>query len=112
MNLITFIAESILLVGTIGVSLYGATVLPPTAQWPLHLGPGGYGNWVPRNVGLLMGPAIATVLYVILVVTARSQQTDGASGLPTGLTIALAVMLANQFGALKAALTRSGRNQS
>ncbi len=111
MNLVTFLAESILLLSTIGVSLYGATVLPPTAQWPLHLGPGGYGNWVPRNVGLLMGPAIATVLYVILLVTAHTQQTEGTSGLPTGLTVALAVMLANQFGALKAAQTRSGRNQ-
>lgn len=106
MSLITFIAESLLLLGTIGVSLYGATVLPPTAQWPLHLGPGGYGNWVPRNAGLLMGPAIATVIFVILIVTAHTQQTAGTSG----LTIALAAMLANQVGALRAAQTRSGRN--
>ena len=44
MSLITFLTESTLLLGTIGVSLYGAVVLPPTAQWPLHLGPAGYGN--------------------------------------------------------------------
>jgi hypothetical protein len=106
MSPITFIVLSVLLLGTVGVSLYGAAVLPPTAQWPLHLGPAGYGNWVPRNVGLLMGPAVAAVLYVILLVTARS------SGLPTGLAIALALMLANQIGALKAALTRSGRNRT
>jgi hypothetical protein len=112
MSPVTFIVLSVLLLGTIGVSLYGAAVLPPTAQWPLHLGPAGYGNWVPRNIGLLMGPAIATVIFVMLVVTAHSQQTDGASGLSAGLTIALALMLANQLGALKAALTRSGRNQS
>ena len=112
MSLILFIIESILLLGTIAVSLYGATVLPPTAQWPLHLGPGGYGNWVPRNVGLLMGPAIATVVFVILVVTAHSQQADGTSSLPTGLTIALAAMLANQLGALKAAQARSGTKQT
>jgi len=86
-------------------------VLPPTAQWPLHLGPAGYGNWVPRNVGLLMGPAIATVIFVILVVTGHGQQSDEASGLPTGLTIALALMLANQIGALRAALSRCSRNQ-
>jgi hypothetical protein len=109
MNLIAFIVESILLLGTVGVSLYGATVLPPTAQWPLHLGPGGYGNWVPRNIGLLLGPGIAAVIFVILIITAHSQQTDGSSGLPTGLTIALALMLANQIGALRAAQTRSGR---
>ena len=108
MSLITFVVESVLLFGTIGVSLFGAATLPPTALWPLHLGPAGYGNWVPRNVGLLMGPGIATVFFVILVVTAHSQ-TGGTSGLPTGLTIALALMLANQIGALRAALTRSGR---
>jgi len=111
MSLITFIAESLLLLGTIGVSLYGAAVLPPTAQWPLHLGPGGYGNWVPRNVGLVMGPAIAMVLYVILVVAAHSQQPNDPSSLRTGLTIALILVPVNQFGALKAALTRSGRSR-
>jgi hypothetical protein len=111
MTLITFIAESLLLLGTVAVSLYGAAVLPPTAQWPLHLGPGGYGNWVPRNVGLLMGPAIATVLYVILVVAAHSQQPNSASGLGTGLTIALILLPVNQLGALRAALTRSGRSR-
>ena len=108
MSLITFLTESTLLLGTIGVSLYGAVVLPPTAQWPLHLGPAGYGNWVPRNVGLLMGPTVATVIFAILIVTAHSQ-TDGTSGLPTGLIIALALMLANQIGALRAAQTRSTR---
>lgn len=109
MSLITFLAESTLLLGTIGVSLYGAAVLPPTARWPLHLGPAGYGNWVRRNVGLLMGPTIATVIFAILIVTAHSQQTNGASGLPTGLIIALALMLANQIGALRAAQSRSTR---
>ncbi len=108
MSLITFVVESVLLLGTIGVSLYGAAALPPTAQWPLHLGPAGYGNWVPRNVGLLMGPGIATVIFVILLVSARSQ-TDGTSGVPAGLTIALALILPNQIGALRAAQTRSGR---
>jgi hypothetical protein len=58
-----------------------------------------------------MGPAIATVLYVILLVTAHSQQTAASSGPSTGLTIALAVMLANQLGALRAAQTRSGRSR-
>jgi hypothetical protein len=107
-----FVAESLILVGTIGVSLYGATVLPPTAQWPLHLGPAGYGNWVPRNVGLLTDPAIATAIYVILLVTAHTQQPDAGAGLPTGLTIALAATLANQLGALKAAQSRSAGKQS
>lgn len=110
MSLITLIIDSVLLLGIVAVSLYGAAVLPPAAQWPLHLGPGGYGNWVPRNVGLLMGPAIATIIYVILAIAARSQQAAGGSGLPVGLTAALAVMVPNQIGALRAALSRSGGN--
>lgn len=32
-----------------------------------------------------MRPGIAAVIYVVLIVTAHSQQTDGASGLPAGL---------------------------
>jgi hypothetical protein len=63
---------------------------------------------VPRNVGLLMGPTVATVIFAILIVTAHSQ-TDGGSSLPTGLIVALALMLANQIGALRAAQTRSTR---
>ncbi len=110
MGLITLIIASVLLLGIIAVSLYGAAVLPSAAQWPLHLGPGGYGNWVSRNVGLLMGPAVATGIYVTLAITARSQQAAGGFGLPDGLTAALAIMVPNQIGALRAALSRSGRN--
>jgi hypothetical protein len=65
---------------------------------------------VPRNVGLLMGPAIATVIYLTLAIAARSQQAAGGSGLPAGLTAVLAIMVPNQIGALRAALGRSGRN--
>jgi hypothetical protein len=108
MSLIMLIIDSLLLLGIIAVSLYGAAVLPPVAQWPLHLGPGGYGNWVPRNIGLLMGPGIAAIIYAALAITARGQQADGGSGLPGGLTAALAIIVPNQIGALRAALRRSG----
>jgi hypothetical protein len=49
------------------------------------------------------------VVYVILAVNARSQQANGGSGLPVGLTIALVVMLATEVGALRVALSRGGR---
>lgn len=81
MSFMTLVIDSVLLLGIIAVSLYGAAVLPPAAQWPLHLGPGGYGNWVPRNVGLLMGPAIATIIYVMLAITARSVSNASAADL-------------------------------
>jgi hypothetical protein len=78
----------------------------------MHFGPAGYSNWRPKNVGLLMWPAVGVAVYVVLVTTARNQQANSGHGLPLpiGLTVALAVLLANQVGALRAALKHSGGN--
>ncbi|HLI36731.1 MAG TPA: hypothetical protein VKV80_05230 [Streptosporangiaceae bacterium] len=110
MNLVTLVIDSVLLLGMIGTSLYGAAALPAGAQVPVHFGPAGYNRWVPRNAGLVMWPAIGVVVYVILVIMGRSQRANGGSGPPIGLTIALAVMLVTQVGALRVALSRSGRD--
>lgn len=107
------IAASVLLVAIVSLSLYGASVLPHSAELPMHLGLGGYTNWRPRTVVLWTWPAISAVLYVILVATA--QNGPGGSGgltLPIGMTVAIAAMLANQAGALRAGLQRSGRRRS
>jgi hypothetical protein len=101
--------DSVLLLGMIGVSLYGASALPPGAKVPMHFGPGAYNNWVPKSVGLVLWPVGGGVIYVILALSARSQQANGGSGLPTGLTIALVVILVTQVGALKVAISRGGR---
>lgn len=101
--------DSVLLLGMIGVSLYGASALPPGAKMPMHFGPGAYNNWVPKGVGLVQWPLGGGVIYVILVLNARGQQANGGSGLPAGLTIALFVILVTQVGALKVALRRGGR---
>jgi hypothetical protein len=86
-------------------------ILPAGAQLPMHFGPAGYTNWAPRNVGLLTWPALGAVVYVILVLQARSHQAAGGHGLslPVGLTLALVLMLVNHVGALRAAVNRSGR---
>jgi hypothetical protein len=109
MSVALLIIDSSLLLGILGVSLYGASALPSGARVPIHFGRGTYNNWVPKNVGLTVWPAGGAVVYVILAVNARSQQVDGGSGLPVGLTIALVVMLATQVGALRVALSRGGR---
>jgi hypothetical protein len=109
MSLTTLIIDSVLLLGIIGVSCYGAAILPARARLPMHFGPGGYGNWVPKNVGLLLWTVISVVIYVILAVTARGQQASGGHGLSIGLTIALAAMLVNNVVAIRIALARSGR---
>jgi hypothetical protein len=109
MSLATLIIDGVLLLAMVGVSLYGASALPPGAQVPIHFGPASYNNWVSKSVGLTLWPASGAVLYAILVVAARNQRVNGGSGPPAGLTVALALMLVTQVGALRVALNRSGR---
>lgn len=108
----TLIIDGVLLLGMIGVSLYGAARLPDGAQVPIHFGPGSYNNWVSKNIGLVLWPAAGMVVYVILIITHRSGQASGrsGSGLAVGLTVALVVMLVTQVGALRVAFSRSGRD--
>lgn len=111
MNVATLIIDSALLLGIVGVSLYGRATLPAGAQLPLHFGPAGYTNWQQKSIALVLWPATAVVVYVVLIVTSRSQHGAGSHGLslPIGLTIALAVILVNYAGAVRAAVGRSGR---
>jgi hypothetical protein len=109
MSVLTLIIDAVLLIGIVSTSLYGGTHLPAGARIPTHLGPGGYGNWQPKGFALLTYPLIGTGIFVYLAVTARSHEHSGNTGLPIGLTIALAVILASQIGALRAALGNSGR---
>ena len=109
MSVLTLIIDAVLLLGIVAVSLYGGTHLPAGARMPTHFGPGGYGNWQPKTVALVTYPLVGTGIFVYLAVTAKSHEQSGNSGLPIGLTIALAVILASQIGALRAALGSSGR---
>jgi hypothetical protein len=112
MNAATLAIDSVLLAGILCVSAYGARILPAGAQLPLHFGPAGYTRWAPRNIGLLAWPAAGVVVYVILVIQDRSHHAAAGHGppLPVILTLALALMLVNHVGALRAAVNRSGRN--
>ena len=112
MSVATLIIDSALLLGIVGVSLYGRATLPAGARLPLHFGPAGYTNWQQKTIALVLWPATAVVLYVVLVVGSRSQHDAAGRGLslPIGLTIALALILVNYVGAVRAALNRSGRS--
>jgi hypothetical protein len=112
MSISILIIGSVLLLGMICVSVYGARVLPADARLPLHFGPAGYTNWQSRNVGLLMWPVISVAVFVIIIVSARNQHPGSGHGLPLplGLTIALAVILVNFVFAIRAALNRSARS--
>jgi hypothetical protein len=111
MNLITLAIDGVLLFGIICVSVYGAAILPAGARVPLHLGPGGYTNWVPRSFGLVTWSVIGAVVFVIVIVQTRSHHAAGGHGPPAGviLSLVLALVLANHVGAVRAAVNRSGR---
>jgi hypothetical protein len=110
MSILTLVIGGVLLLAIIGVSVYGARVLPADAQLPLHLGPGGYTNWQSRNVGLLMWPLIAAAVWVIIAVSGGGHRTGSGHSLPLpiALTVALGVMLVSHVGAIRAGLSRSG----
>jgi hypothetical protein len=108
MSVLTLIIDSVLLLGIVGASLYGAAHLPAGARMPTHLGPGGYNNWQPKAFALLTWPVVGAGIFVVLAVTGRNHQHSSDS-LPIGLTIALALMLVNEIGALRAALSQGGR---
>jgi hypothetical protein len=95
------IVDSVLLFIMVCVSVYGATALPPGSRIPVHFGPTGYNQWVPRNVGLIIWPGIGIVILAGLLVT-------GHSHIVIGLTIAFVVMLVAQVGALTVAIKRRG----
>jgi hypothetical protein len=109
MSLTALIIDGVLVLAMIGVSLYGAAVLPPGARMPVHFGPVGYNQWVPRSVGLIMWPAGGVIVSVIIAVTVRHHQTHGDLGPVVGLSIALGIILVTQIGALAVALGRIRR---
>jgi hypothetical protein len=111
MSAVLLVVDVVLLLGIVGVSLYGGSRLPAGARLPLHFGPAGYTNWQPKNVALVLWPAIAVVVCVITIVT-RHQRHNGPLTFPVVLTIILAVVLLSYLGALRAALNRSGRDSS
>jgi hypothetical protein len=107
MSVVLLVIDGVLLLGIVGVSLYGSAHLPAGARLPLHFGPAGYTNWQPKNVALVLWPAIAVGVCVITIVT-RHGRHNGPLTFPVVLTIILALVLLSYLGALRAALSRSG----
>lgn len=95
-------AQILLLLAMVGVSVYGAASLPATARVPIHLGIGGYHNWVAKWIGLILWPGIGIGLDALLHAFSAAD-TGGESAMKVILPIALAVLLITQIGALRAA---------
>jgi hypothetical protein len=91
------------------VSVYGAVTLPPGARIPLHWG-GTYDNFRSRRTGLIVWPAAAAGLLVVLAVVGglRSHGQSAGGVIRFLLPTVLGVLLLAQAGAISAARRRSG----
>jgi hypothetical protein len=111
MNTAVLIIDSLLLLGILCVSIYGASALPAGARVPIHFGPSLFNNWVPKNVALVMWPIGGVVAYVISIAVARNQQAQGGGSSAATIvpTVLLAVILVTHVVALRISLARGGQ---
>ena len=91
------------------VSWYGFTTLPADARIPIHFGPRMYNNFVPKRVGLLLHPAIAVVIFAVLIAAPQAGGTKNGSGPgPVFLPAIMVALLVVQAGAIWVARRRYG----
>jgi hypothetical protein len=99
-------AGAALLAADLCVAWYGWVTLPADARVPIHFGPAAYNNFVSKRVGLIVHPAGAVVLFVILVAVSQSGAAKGGPAL-VFLPIVMAVLLVTLAGAIRVARKRS-----
>jgi hypothetical protein len=95
-----------LLAGNLCVSWYGWVTLPSEARVPVHFGPAAYNHFVSKRVALITHPAVAAVLFVVLVAVSQGGAANRGSGL-VFLPVVMGVLLITQAGAIKVARNRS-----
>jgi hypothetical protein len=95
----------VVLLAMIGVSIYGWVTLPADARVPVHFG-AGYNNFRSKNLGLVIHPVAAAVVYVISVVTTHNPGKAAAAAYI--FPVIMCVLLIVQVGAIKVARSRSG----
>jgi hypothetical protein len=111
---LSLVISGVLVLAMIGISLYAARYLPPDVRIPIHYGLGAYNNFVSRNLGLVMWPAVGVLIFGIFagVEAAALKPNHGGGGVaPVLVPIALAVVLFAQVGAIRTGQA-SGTGQS
>lgn len=103
------IAGAIIVLAMAGISLYGARVLPPGSLVPLHHGIGGYNNWQPKVLALIVYPVLGAVVYTILLVATGGASSSGKSTPAVIAPIVMVIVVISQYGAIRAAIRRSDR---
>jgi hypothetical protein len=92
----------------IGVSCYGWVTLPADARVPIHFA-AGYGQFMPKPVGLIAHPVAGLVLLVVYFSTSRHHPgTHGSGSAEIIVPILACVLIAVQIGAISVARSRSG----
>jgi hypothetical protein len=103
---VSLIIGGLLVVCMIGVSVYGARVLPADARIPLQYRFGSYGSFAPKTVGLILWPAAGAVVYLIFLgIELHAIKPNHPSGpAPVILPIVLAVLVLVHAGAIRKAV--------
>lgn len=91
-----------LLAANLCVSWYGWVTLPSDARVPIHFGPAAYNNFVSKRTALIMHPAVAVVLFLVLLAVSQGNGANGDSGLAF-LPVIMGVLLITQAGAIRVA---------
>jgi hypothetical protein len=99
----------VILLATVGISVYGWRTLPPDARVPLHRGPGGFGNWQPKARALITYPVGGAVVFAI-VLTATTSGNSGKTPLEVIAPLAVLAIFFAQYFAVMAAIRKAGRS--
>ena len=106
MAVVSFVVSGLLVGVMIGISWYGARILPADARIPLHYGPGGYGNFASRNTALIVYPLVGAGIFALLAGVSQGviKPNHGSPGVAVIiLPIVLVVIAATQWGAISRA---------
>jgi hypothetical protein len=96
-----------LLAANLCVSWYGWATLPSDARVPIHFGTDAYKSFVSKRTALIMYPAAAVVLFLVLVTVNQGNGANGGPALALPPVI-MGVLLITQAGAIRVARRRSG----
>lgn len=106
MTAVAFSIGGVFVLAMIGVSAWAWRVLPADVRIPVHSGIGGYNNFRSKTTGLIAWPAGGAVIYGMFVGGIEGLVPHHGSGNSAAIIIpiVLAILLASQAGAIRAAL--------
>jgi hypothetical protein len=104
------IAGGIVVLVLVALSVWAAVTLPPGSQVPVHHGFGGWNNWQPKNIALIIWPGIGALVYAILIVATSNASSSGKTAPAVIAPIAMLVLAVSYYNAIRAAIRENGRN--